>query len=137
VWFGRSWDAKGKRIKTTKTNKARTVPMSAGTQKLLQERRRDASQIPQGSAESRLVFPCPNGGHIDRQNFINRHWKPILTRLGIEYRTPYNSRHTRWSHEIANGLDVAVAARYAGNRSRTMMERYLGATQRPPLMDLD
>jgi integrase len=129
IWFGRSWDAKGKRVKPTKTNEVRTVPMSPGIQTLLQERRQ--------TAESRLVFPSPTSGYIDRQNFISRHWKPILTKLGVEYRTPYNSRHTRWSHEIAGGMDVAIAARYAGNRSRTMMERYLGATKRPPLMDLD
>jgi integrase len=129
VWFGKAWDAKGKRVKPTKTNKVRTVPMSPGIQTFLKAR--------QQAAESRLVFPSPTGEYIDRQNFVNRHWRPILMRLGIEYRTPYNSRHTRWSHEIANGLDVAVAARYAGNRSRTMMERYLGATKRPPLMDLD
>jgi integrase len=129
VWIGRSWDAKGKRVKATKTNKARTVPVSPKIQALLQRRR--------GTRTGDFVFTSPKGGRIDAKNFLNRHWKPLLSKLEIPYRPPYNSRHTRWSHEIANGMDIAVAARYAGNRPRTMMERYLGATDRPRLKDWD
>jgi integrase len=129
VWFGRAWDAKGKRVKPTKTNRTRTVPVSPGIQALLQQLKQ--------SADSELVFPSPKGGFMDRANFRKRHWKPTLERLGIEYRSTYNSRHTRWSHEIAKGMDIAIAARYAGNRPRTMMDRYLGATDRPRLKDFD
>lgn len=129
VWIGRSWDAKGKRIKRTKTNEARTVPVSSGIQRMLQRRRIET--------QFDMVFPAPKGGYIDRHNFINRHWKPLLKRLEIPYRPPYNSRHTRWSHEIAGGMDIATAAAYAGNRPRTMLNRYYGATQRPRLKDWD
>lgn len=129
VWIGRAWDAKGRRVKKTKTNKTRTIPVSPGIQKLLQERKANTT--------SDLVFPSQKGSFIDRQNFLNRHWKPLLERLEIPYRPPYNSRHTRWSHEIASGMDIATAAAYAGNRPRTMLNRYYGATDRPRLKDWD
>jgi integrase len=129
VWIGRSWDAKGKRVKSTKTNETRTVPVSVGIQEMLLRRREERT--------GELVFPAQQGGFIDRHNFINRHWKPMLKKLEIPYRPPYNSRHTRWSHEIAGGMDIATAAAYAGNRPRTMLNRYYGATDRPRLKDWD
>ncbi len=131
VWFGKSWDTKAKAIKTTKTNKARTVPLSPATQALLAHRRAEHKN----PNPSPLVFPSPTGGVIDRRNFLRRHWKPLLERLEIPYRPPYNSRHTRWSHEIASGMDIATAAQYAGNSPRTMLNRYYGAIDRPRLKD--
>nr|WP_242026660.1 tyrosine-type recombinase/integrase [Leptolyngbya sp. FACHB-17] len=130
VWIGKAWDAKGKRVKSTKTNETRTVPISPNIQKMLQELREQS--------ESKLVFPAPKGGYIDGNNFLKRHWKPLFENTGIEYRTLYNSRHTRWSHEIESGnLTIAEAADYAGNSRRTMMDRYYGATKRPRLKDFD
>lgn len=129
VWIGRAWDSKGRRIKTTKTNETRIVPVSPGIQRLLQERRLHRT--------GEIVFPSPKGSFIDRRNFLNRHWRPVLERLDVPYRPPYNSRHTRWSHEIAGGMDIATAAAYAGNRPRTMLDRYYGATNRPRLKDWD
>jgi integrase len=129
VWIGRSWDSKGKRVKSTKTNETRVIPVSPGIQEMLQNKRNDQTDG--------LVFPAQKGGFIDRHNFINRHWKPLLKRLEIPYRPPYNSRHTRWSHEISGGMDIATAAAYAGNRPRTMLNRYYGSTNRPRLKDWD
>lgn len=130
VWFRQSWNLRLKQVTPTKTNEIRLVPLSPGIQSMLQELKR----INQGS---RLVFPAPKGGYIDRGNFLRRHWKPTLEQLGIEYRSTYNTRHTRWSHEIANKLDVAIAARYAGNSVRVMLDTYVGAIDRPRLSDFD
>jgi integrase len=128
IWIGKAWDSKGRRIKATKTNKARTVPVSPKIQEMLQSKR-------EGKSPQDFVFTAPKGGLIDSKNFLNRHWKPLLKKLEIPYRPPYNSRHTRWSHEIANGMDIATAAAYAGNRPRTMLDRYYGQTNRPRLKD--
>jgi integrase len=129
IFIKQAYNLKARKIKGTKTGKTRHVPVSPKIQALLQELRQ--------SSNSEIVFPSPKGGRIDRANFRKRHWKPTLEKLGIEYRSPYNARHTRWSHEIKNGLDIATAAKYAGNRPRTMMDRYLGSTGSPRLQDFD
>ena len=56
VWIGKAWDSKGKRVKSTKTNETRTVPISPGVQKMLQDLREQS--------KSKLVFPAPKGGYI-------------------------------------------------------------------------
>ncbi|MBD2079601.1 site-specific integrase [Leptolyngbya sp. FACHB-17] len=129
VWIAKSFDLRSHKIKTTKTNEARSVPLSPKIQSLLLRLKETAS--------SSFVFPSPKGKRIDRNNFRRSYWKPTLERLEIEYRSPYHTRHTRWSHEISTGnLDIATAAKYAGNRPRTMLDRYLGSTKRPRLSDL-
>jgi len=50
--------------------------------------RRPADFDPDG-----LVFPSPKGNAIDDNNFRNRAWKSVLTRLEIDYRKPYSTRH--------------------------------------------
>jgi integrase len=130
VWIGIAWDLKGRKIKDTKNRKVRTIPASPSIQRMLREMKDNPDRYPT------LVFPAPNGGYIDRKNFLKQHWKPTLEGLGIEPRTTYNLRHSRWSHEIADGMDIATAAQYAGNSPRTMMERYYGSTKRPRLKDL-
>ncbi|WP_287456823.1 site-specific integrase [Leptolyngbya sp. UWPOB_LEPTO1] len=130
IFIKQAYNPRSRKIKGTKTGKTRHVPVSPKIQALLQELRQ--------SSNSEIVFPSPKGGRIDRANFRKRHWQPILERLGIEYRSPYNARHTRWSHEIESGnLSIAEAAQYAGNSPRTMLDRYYGATKRPRLQDFD
>ncbi len=40
------------------------------------------------------VFTSSKGNPIDDHNFRNRAWKSVLSRVGVEYRKPYNTRHT-------------------------------------------
>lgn len=129
VSIKQSYNLRSRKIKSTKTGKTRDVKVSPKIQAMLQELR--------NLSTSEVVFPSPKGKRIDRANFRKRHWQPTLERLGIEYRSPYNARHTRWSHEIARGMDIAEAAKLAGNRPRTMMDRYYGATKETRLSDLD
>lgn len=129
VFIKQAYNLRSRKIKGTKTGKNRYVPVSPKIQAMLQELRKDAV--------SNFVFPSPKGKRIDRANFRKRHWQPTLEKLDIEYRSPYNARHIRWSHEIKNGLDIATAAKYAGNSSRTMMDRYLCSTGSPALKDFD
>ena len=64
------------------------------------------------------IFTSTNGcamayrpASYDAKNFCNRYWKPALAELGIDYRRPYNTRHTLISHGLEAGMNpVAIAA---------------------------
>jgi integrase len=55
---------------------------------------------PDGYQPHDLVFPSPKGKPISDQNFRKRAWKTVLSKMGVEYRKPYNSRHTLTSHAL-------------------------------------
>jgi integrase len=44
--------------------------------------------------ETPLLFPGVRGGYLDLHNFRERHWKAALRAAGLEYRRPYDLRHT-------------------------------------------
>ncbi len=75
-----------------------TVTLTPSLQTMLL-RRRPAKPDP-----DELVFTSPKGGAIDDCNFRNRAWKTVLTRLEIDYRKPYTSRHTLISHALDLGM---------------------------------
>jgi integrase len=125
--IARSWSDREHRVKETKTGKIRQVPMTAGLRSLL-------ASILRGE-DSDLILPGSRGGHINPKEFLTRHWRPTLKRAGIRYRPTYRTRHTVWSHAIAEGMPVAEAAEYAGNRSETMIRHYVGRVSRSKLPD--
>lgn len=116
------------RVKETKTGKVRQIPITSGLAALFTEIRGDRSP-------SDLIVPGRKGGHINPKDFLVRHWRPILKSAGIRYRPTYRTRHTVWSHAIAEGMPVAEAAEYAGNRSETMIRHYVGRVSRSKLPD--
>jgi integrase len=97
VWIGEAY-SRGKR-KSTKTNQARefmlTPKLKQGLQALKDELKPDPDD---------LVFPSRRGGPIDDHNFRNRAWKSVLKEVGVDYRKPYNTRHTFASHAIEEGV---------------------------------
>ncbi|MBD2078806.1 tyrosine-type recombinase/integrase [Leptolyngbya sp. FACHB-17] len=130
VWIKQSYNLRSRQIKNTKTGKDRYVPIPPKLQAMLQAMRKNAT--------SDAVFLSHKGLRVRRDSFRRSYWKPALEKLGIEYRSPYKTRHTRWSHELSSGnLDLATAAEYAGNTPRTLSDRYYGSTNRPRLTDLD
>ncbi|BAS59879.1 integrase family protein [Leptolyngbya boryana NIES-2135] len=126
----KSWDNRRHQIKTTKTGKTRTVPLSEAMVKFLQKIK------PQNTIEDDLIFPAPMGGYIDTDNFRERHWKPSLLAAGVRYRSTYKNRHSVWSHAIALGMPIAEAAKYAGNSPKTMVQHYLGSVSKSQMPDL-
>ncbi|HEY9662179.1 MAG TPA: tyrosine-type recombinase/integrase, partial [Allocoleopsis sp.] len=118
VWIGETW-SRGQQ-KQTKTNKARQFKLSPRIQELLLARKPVECQL------SDHVFTSPRGGAIDDHNFRNRAWKPILERVGVEYRMPRNSRHSFISKAIAEGYNPAEVAEIVGNSPKTLMQNYLG-----------
>ncbi|MBD1848402.1 tyrosine-type recombinase/integrase [Cyanobacteria bacterium FACHB-63] len=130
IWIKRSYNLRSRKVKSTKTGKDRYVPIPSGIQSMLQELKK--------TAVSDAVFLSHKGVRVRRDSFRRSYWIPTLEKLGIEYRSPYKTRHSRWSHSLSSGeLDIATASEYAGNSPRTMSDRYYGATKKPRLTDLD
>jgi integrase len=101
-----------------KTQKSRKFPINEQLAELLEDIKPeviDPSKI--------LVFPSPDGKFIDWHNFTNRAWKAILQSLPeIEYRNPYQTRHTFCS--LCREADIASIqiAKWVGN-SAQMIDR--------------
>lgn len=78
---------------------------------------------PKDSKPNSLVFPgARSKGILDIDSF-REVWKQILTGLGIDYRKPYNTRHTALSH-IAQDHGLLAAAKVAGHKSLDMVSRH-------------
>jgi integrase len=126
VWIGESL-SRGIR-KATKTNRARTITLTPKLQKMLQQRRLDSFNLDD------LVFALPNGNPIDDHNFRNRAWKPILNQIEVEYRKPYNTRHTLISHALDQGMSPVTVAQLTGHNVQTLYENYAGNVNSRPLL---
>lgn len=129
LWIGESL-SRGVR-KATKTNKARTIALTPALQAMLQARR------PINPDPEALVFQAPRGGPINDHNFRNRAWVKVLSKLGIDYRKPYTTRHTLVSHGLAQGMAPAEVAQLTGHTVQTLYEHYAGnVNSRPRLPDI-
>lgn len=129
VWIGESL-SRGMR-KSTKTNRARTIALTSKLQAMLLARR------PTECDPNGLVFPSPKGGAIDDNNFRNRAWKTMLTRLEIDYRKPYTTRHTLISHALDLGLNPVMVAQLTGHDVQVLYQNYAGnVNSRPRLPEL-
>ncbi len=119
VWIGESL-SRGVR-KSTKTNRARTISLTPKLQQMLLARR------PTNPEPDSLVFTSPQGNAIDDHNFRNRAWKKVLTRLQIDYRKPYTTRHTLVSHALNSGMNPVNVAQLTGHNVKTLYENYAGS----------
>lgn len=73
-----------------------------------------------------LVFPAPEGGFIIQGNFRGRVWKKVLQGLGIEYRVPYQTRHTFITLCLDKGIDAKDVAKWVGNSPEVIYKHYAG-----------
>ncbi|MEB3230195.1 MAG: DUF3596 domain-containing protein [Leptolyngbyaceae bacterium] len=77
-----------------------------------------------------LVFPSPRGGIIRESNFSDRAWNKALTSLGLETKngvkmTLYNTRDTFITLQATQGHSSTKIARWVGNSSKVIEEKYL------------
>lgn len=129
VWIGESL-SRGIR-KATKTNRSRTITLTSNLQTLLLSRK------PEKYDPDELVFTTSKGNPIDDHNFRNRAWKSILAKVSVEYRKPYNTRHTLISHALDRGLNPVTVAQLSGHDVQTLYENYAGnVISRPILPEL-
>jgi integrase len=105
--------------KGLKTQESRKFPGNASLQELLQ------SIKPEDCHPDFLVFPSPDGKLIDFHNFRNRAWKTVLEGLPqINYRKPYQTRHTFITLALENGLDAKDVGRLVGNSPEIIYKHY-------------
>jgi integrase len=71
------------------------------------------------------VFPAPEGGRVNINNWRNRQWTPALVAAGIQHRRIYDLRHTYATWSLAAGVDIFTLARRMGT-SVKMIDRTYG-----------
>ena len=116
IWIGESLTRDGER-KPTKTNRSRRFRLPSRVQAMLKVRYT-------GQSPDDLVFSAPRGGRIDDHNFCTRAWAKVMTTASIEYRKPYNCRHTFISHSLERGMLPVTLAEIVGNSVKVLLERY-------------
>lgn len=67
------------------------------------------------------VFSSPRGQPVDAKNFTNRVFYPLLDRLGIARRRPYQTRHTTATLLLASGENPEWIARFLGHTDTQML----------------
>lgn len=126
VWIGESLSRSIR--KATKTNRARTITLTSKLRSLLTLMKSE-NTVPDSS-----VCTSPKGNPIDDHNFRNRAWKSILSKVGVEYRKPYNTRHTLISHALNQGMNPVEVAQLTGHDVQTLYENYAGNVNSRPLL---
>jgi integrase len=108
---------------TTKTDESRTVQLTKTVKEVLRSRHQLTNPNPDD-----LVFPAPKGGYMNDNRFRGKIWKPVLESCGIDYKKPYNLRHTGTSQAYANGASLTEIAAQTGHSVKTLMSTYLHPT---------
>ncbi len=121
VWIGESV-SRGIR-KSTKTNRDREFRLSEPLQTMLLHRR------PETYRPDDFVFPSPKGKALVDRNFRKRAWIQTLKNAGVEYRKPYNCRHTFISHSLAHGVNPMAIAQMTGHDPEILFKHYAADIQ--------
>lgn len=75
--------------------------------------------------ETRLLFPAPEGGHLDWHNFAGREFRPAVKASGLDRNVrPYDLRHTFASNALAARLTTFELARVMGTSVAMIDARY-------------
>ncbi|MGB7413702.1 MAG: site-specific integrase, partial [Thermosynechococcaceae cyanobacterium] len=102
-----------------KTQQSRRFPINAQLSELLDTIR------PEGCKPNNLVFPSPGGKFINWHNFNNRAWRKILNGLpNLEYRNPYQTRHTFCSLCREADISSIQLAKWVGNSAQIIDRVY-------------
>jgi integrase len=102
--------------KDTKTGEIRHLPLTQALKEIMLFQRADSAK------PTDLVFPGAKGGIMDIRTF-RLAWKKVLIGLELDYRPPYQTRHTSLS-QIAQHHGLLAAAKVAGHKSLDMVSRH-------------
>lgn len=102
--------------KDTKTGVVNCLPMSRSLIEILKKHK------PSNAKPDDLVFPGQRQGVMDLRSFRDI-WKKVLNELGLQYRNPYQTRHTCLSF-IAENHGLSAAAKVAGHKSLHMVSKH-------------
>ncbi|OYE02150.1 tyrosine-type recombinase/integrase [Nostoc sp. 'Peltigera membranacea cyanobiont' 232] len=121
VTFCQKLTASGEIESGTKTQSKRSITVNERMASVIRDIK------PEKYLPDDFVFPAKKGGFIDWHNFANRAWKSVLETLpDIEYRNPYQMRHTAITMMVRSGVDSVVVAKWVGNSPNMIAKRYLG-----------
>jgi integrase len=70
------------------------------------------------------LFQSKAGTVFFYHNFLRFHWKPLVERAGIEYRSFHTCRHYVASSLIGQGIPISAVARYLGDTEVTILRTY-------------
>mgnify|MGYP001792711969 FL=1 len=131
-------EVSGKKIRRTetKTSVKRWFSCPKRLQKLLQSMRSDDID------PDELVFKSPKNGIIGERNFRRRGWANVVTSLGLDVKdgvtmTPYNCRDTFITLQALAGHSSTTIARWVGNSSKVIEDRYLDKLKMDELKPTD
>lgn len=105
----------------TKTNQVRQVHLNSRALEFLKQQKPSTFLQPHG-----LVFTDPRTGvrWTDDEPPRELYWRPCLKRLGIRYRSPYETRHTYATMMLMAGMAPAYAARQLGHSVEMFLRTY-------------
>ncbi|WP_039727713.1 Arm DNA-binding domain-containing protein [Leptolyngbya iicbica] len=108
-----------------KTQQRRRFPCNPSLSQFLQTLR------PAQWQPDSLLFPSPQSGTwLDPGNLQSRIWKPLLEGLGLEYRKPYQTRHTFITLALEHRMEVKDVAKLVGNSPEVIYRHYAGQMRR-------
>ena len=134
-WIGLTWDKIDLKARTCLINEVvvdgqlrtdRGKSDAAFRTIMLPRRAIDAlKSIPRPIQSDTLVFPAPQGGYINLDNWRERVWKKALAAAGMEHRPLYQCRHTFATLALAAGADLYWVSKQLGHANiATTLKHY-------------
>jgi integrase len=111
----------GEHKDSTKTHRARHVQLNARAQQFLKDQKASTFLHKAG-----WIFPDPRTGErwTDDEPPRELYWRPCLKRLGIRYRSPYETRHTYATMLLMAGATPAWGAKQMGHSLEQFLRTY-------------
>ena len=105
----------------TKTNLVRNIHLNSRALAALKAQKGATFLLPEG-----WIFPDPRTGErfTDDEPPRELWWRPCLKRLGIRYRSPYETRHTYATMMLMAGMTPAFCARQMGHSVEMFLKTY-------------
>lgn len=106
---------------STKTNASRIVQLNSRAMACLKAQKPHTFMQDHG-----WIFPDPRTGQrwTDDEPPRELYWRPMLKRLGIRYRSPYQTRHTYATMLLMAGVTPAYAAKQMGHTIEMFLRTY-------------
>lgn len=111
----------GEHVASTKTSKTRTVRLNSSALHFLRRQKAHTFMLPDGWV---FVDPQTNQRWVDDWGPRNTYWEPTLRKLGMRYRSPYQTRHTYATMMLMAGVAPAFAAKQMGHSIQMFLSTY-------------